>query len=447
MIELQISADDLPRLLRATLLASHRAGRARTMQCRRIWHDTPTGHLRAHGLALSEQSGLWRLERLLSEPACPALTLAEGPDQAQLHRRLTPPMLAALAPAAAFTGTVRRLPLDLGGAAARLDIIEGALRGVTRDEPACRLVLCGPAPALATLALQFGAQWPLTVPPASLAGSAIAVGLGLPPPAGPLGAPEILPGGTVGDALALIISHLTRALLHWSAAIPALTPGQDSQPVHQMRVAARRLRSALAVFRRAAGEHEAATLFRAVGSDLKALAATLGEARDWDVFLSGDGTAIGEAFATDKRVTSLLAAAARKRVTAYAALSAHLAAPAWRGLALQLALLPIARPWQPPASPHPARDEYGEVLPAEAHVNLLAAPAEAYAAHALQRSFRRVGEAGGDLAALSPDAQHDARKRAKNLRYACEFFARCFPPSPCDAFSSGWRTCRRRWVR
>ena len=434
IIALEIEPARLSRLLRATALTAHRAGRARTVPARRIWHDSPAGHLREHGLALSEQEGLWRLERLVAEPAVPALILGEGRDPALLHRRLTAPMLAALTPVAAFTGTLRSLPLDFGGQAGRLEVIEGALRGVARDEPATRLVLAGPAPALATLVNQLGATFPLAVPHASLAGCAIAVGLGMPPPHGRLGAPDIPPGASVGEALALIITHLTRVLLHWANAASTSAPGQDSEPVHQMRVAVRRLRSAFAVFRRAAGGDEGEARFRSMAAELKALAAVLGEARDWDVFLAGDGAAIGAAFAGNRPVMTLLAAATRKRAAAYAALADSLAAPAWRLLALRLALLPIARPWAPPPALHPARDEFGELLPQGDQLGLLEAPAEAYAAHALHRGFRRVRGTGEDLSALSAEAMHDARKRAKALRYACEFFAPLFPAKPVRRF-------------
>ena len=431
---MRIDAASLPRLLRSTALASHRTGRMRTAACRRIWHDTPAADLREHGLALSEQAGMWRLERLVAEPACPAIAVAEGADPAQLHRRLTRPMLAALVPVAAFTGTRRSLTLELGGQTGRLNIIEGALRGVARDEPDCRLMLAGPAPALVALVHTLGAQLPLSVAPASLAACAIAVGLGVPPSPGRLGAPDIPPGLCVGEALSFVLAHLTRVLLHWAGQIPGLAAGQDSDPVHQMRVAARRLRSALAVFRRAIGKPEGAAIFRELGDALKTLAAMLGEARDWDVFLAGDGAAIGQAFAADKRVAALLAMAVRKRAAAYARLAAHFDTPAWRQLALRLALLPIGQPWAPPAPSHPVRDEFGEVLPLDDHLRLLAAPAEAYAVHALQRGFKRVAACGEDLSTLSAEALHDARKRAKALRYACEFFAPLFPAKPVRRF-------------
>jgi CHAD domain-containing protein len=441
VLEFAIAAGDIPRLLRSTALAARRQGRVRTTALHRIWHDTAAHTLRAQGLALSVQAGTWRLERLTPEdaaewpPAAPAPILAEGPDPGALHRKLTPAFLAALVPVAAFTGSRRTLSLRIEGEAARLDILEGALRGVVHDEPACLLMLWGDGPAAAALAAQLGAQIPLGIPRASLAARAIARAAGMAPPARQRGAPEIPPGLTVSDALLLTISHLTDVILYWSALIPA--PGEaapDSEPVHQMRVAVRRLRSALAIFRRAAAGPEATALFRSLGRDLKALAATLGAARDWDVFLAGAGADIGAAFATDRRITALLAAAARKRQAAYATLAAHLASPAWRDLALRLALLPAARPWAPRPAGFPERDEFGELKPQDDHASMLAAPAAAYAAQALQRSLKRVTGAGEDFAALAPDAMHDARKQAKQLRYACEFFAPLFPAKPVRRF-------------
>jgi CHAD domain-containing protein len=391
--------------------------------------------LRDHGLALSEQAGLWRLERLTRNgaadwpPAAPAPILAEAAAPALLGRKMTPAVVAALVPIAAFTGTRRAVPLLMAGEPARLDVLEGALRGVVQDEAACRLTLSGDGPAMAALATRLAAQVPVSVPRAGLAARAIALAQGATPPPPPLGAPEIPLGATVSQALVLVIGHLTGAMLHWSALIPA-EGGISPEPVHQMRVAVRRLRSALAIFRRATAAPDSATLFRALGQDLKALAATLGAARDWDVFLADAGADIAAAFAADRRVAALLAAAARKRQAAYAALAAHMASPAWRDLALRLALLPASRPWSPPPALFPERDEFGELKPQDDHASLLAAPAASYAAQALQRSRKRVAAAGEDLTALSPDALHDARKAAKQLRYACEFFAPLFPQKP-----------------
>jgi triphosphatase len=434
VIELALASADIGRLLRSTILASHRDGRARTTPFQRIWHDTADHALRHDALALSEQAGTWRLERLTPAsaaewpPAGPAPILAEAATAAGLHRRFTPGFIASLVPVAAFTGTRRSMKLISNGRPARIDIFDGALRGVAQDQPASRIVFLGDGAAMASLASALASQIPLRVPHASLAAAAIAIAHGTCPPARQLGPPQIPRGQSVADALLLVVSHLAGVILYWASRVPAAAeaPG-NPEPVHQMRVAVRRLRSALWVFRRAAAAPDAAQLFRALGKDLKDLASILGGARDWDVFLDGVGADIAACFAGDQRITALLAAAARKRQAAYAILNAHLGSESWQKVALQLGLLPVSRPWAPLPPSHPERDEFGELRPQPHDRDMLSAPAEAYASQALHRSLKRVTAAGDDLSALTPDAQHDARKNAKQLRYACEFFAPLFP--------------------
>ena len=345
-------------------------------------------------------------------------------------------------PVAAFAGTTRRVTLLLEGEAAYLDILQGDLRGVATDHPVCRLILAGQPAACAALAGQLAAEVALAVPRAGLAAHAIARASGAACPPRQLGAPEIPQGITVSDALVLVIAHLTDVILHWAAEIPSVAGNApDPEPVHQMRVAVRRLRSGLAIFRRAMPGGQAASLLRELGEALKTLAAILGAARDWDVFLEGTGAQVADAFAGDRRIAALLAAAGRKRRAAYAALHVHLADPAWRQFGLRLALLPIARPWAspPPPGPYagsqePERDEFGEPRVPDPHAAILAAQAAVFAAQALQRSFRRTAAFGEELAGLSPETLHDARKQAKRLRYACEFFAPLFPAKPAKRF-------------
>jgi triphosphatase len=435
--------------LRSPVLAPLRRGRCKTFACRRLWHDTAGFALRDHDLALSEQGGTWRLERLHPghaadwPPAGTAPILAQGTNAALPHRRLTPAILAALVPVAAFAGTTRRMTLLLGGEAAQLDVLQGALRGMMADHPVCRLILAGPPAACATLAGQLSLQIPLAVPRVGLAAHAIAGAGGTACPPRQLGAPEIPSGITVSDALVLVIAHLTDVILHWAAEIPsAAGAAPDPEPVHQMRVAVRRLRSGLAIFRRAIPGELAASLFRELGESLKTLAAILGAARDWDVFLDGTGAQVAAAFAGDRRIAALLVAAGRKRQAAYAALHVYLGDPAWLQFAMRLALLPTARPWAPPdvagsqssSLDGPERDEFGEPRQPDPDAAILAAPAAVFAAQALQRSFRRTAAFGEELAGLSPETLHDARKQAKRLRYACEFFAPLFPPKPARRF-------------
>jgi CHAD domain-containing protein len=184
--------------------------------------------------------------------------------------------------------------------------------------------------------------------------------------------------------------------------------GETPDPVHQMRVAVRRLRSALAIFRRGVPD----SAFGMLDRDLKALAAKLGEARDWDVFLGGTGADVQLAFPDDKRIASLIAAGTRRRAAAYTALGAFVASDAFNTLSLRLALLPTVRPWDRTEDPDQAAR--------------LAAPCKDFAAAALHRLFKRLLNAGDGFAELPHSALHDVRKLAKRLRYGSEFFAPLF---------------------
>jgi len=408
-LEFDIDPADLPRLVRAPPVLARREGRLTTSTLRIVWHDSATAALAASGMSLGEQPGLWRLERLYPNgagdwpPATPAPLLAESEGLEGLSRHIPAPLV----PVAAFSGRQRTTAL---AGAARLTILDGTLRGVASDRPACRLRLAGVSRDMAALAGELAENFVLAIPRAGLAAEAMSVASGIPPAPRRSGTARVPPGASVEEALCIVVSHLADVILHWSQLAPA---GETPEPVHQMRVAVRRLRSAIPIFRRAAG-----AALDEFALPLRSLAATLGAARDWDVFLADTGAAVGHAFAGDKRIESLLAAAERKRRDAYAAIATALAAPGFHRLALKLALLPSLRPWT--TDPDAAET--------------LAAPARPYAARALDRRLGHVLAPGDSLAALSTEARHEVRKQAKRLRYTAEFFTPLFAEKPTRRF-------------
>lgn len=338
------------------------------------------------------ERGAWRLERLVTDAAGAAGSLVGAPDGA-------PPRHDGMLPVAAFRGRRRLLSLTDG---LELELLEGSLRGVADERPTCRLRLSGAPGDVATLALGLAETLPLAPPPLSLAGEALALVDGAPPAAAPHGGPAVSPGQDVGAALHLVVSHLAAVIAGWAPQAPL---GTGSEPVHQMRVAVRRLRSALDVFDRVAG----GPLFDRLQGELRGLAAALGQARDWDVFAAGTGAAVGHAFPDDHRIEALLAAAARQRRLAYASLATALQDPACRRLLVELTLLPTLGHWHDEADP--------------ARQALLAEPVRRYATHALSRRLRKMTTAGDSLDGLGPDELHAIRKQGKRLRYAAEFFA------------------------
>lgn len=281
-------------------------------------------------------------------------------------------------------------------------LLRGRLRTVLAEAPVARLTLEGPArPVLAAMQALAEAA-PLLPPRAALAeqGRALARGEALRPRR--LGPPRLDPDLDIEAALALALGHLTEVLL-WHA--PAAIAGTTPEGVHQIRVAIRRLRSLLKVFRSAC---DGAAL-REFDAGLKALATLLGPARDWDVWLGGQGAELAAALPEEPRLPPLLAAAGKAREAAYAALRPALEGAPLRRLAWQAVALIETRPWRDEPDPE-AEARRAEGLPD-------------FAARVLDRRWRRIAEAGAEIEAL-PDAEfHALRIEAKRLRYAAELFA------------------------
>ena len=403
-LQFRLVPDDHGALLRWPGVATGRAAPIRV-----VWHDTPERALAAAGLAVCAVTGpAWRLTRLRpGQAATPVAPLSEA-------RRLDalsglPPELGALAPIGALFGRRRALRWAEGADAADLQVLDGCYQGP--GTPRCTWVtLEGEGPSITALADALATGLRLMVPRAGLPEAAIAAGDGQPPTIRALGAPRVMAGDDVGTSLVAIAGHLLDVMLHWADQVAlARTP----EPVHQMRVATRRLRSALSIYRRPAPCPELAGL----AALLKLCAARLGGARDWDVFLGQTGAHLAEAYPEDRRCRSLLRAGTKRRSEAYAELRQFLESADFRRLTVALAAAVTLQPWEVPGSPALRQDVH------------------AFAAATLERRYRRVRKAARDVGTMPIPALHELRKDCKRLRYAAEFFATLFP---------GKRT--RRWL-
>jgi CHAD domain-containing protein len=233
-------------------------------------------------------------------------------------------------------------------------------------------------------------------------GAALAQNLPALPAFGSLAEPDELPGidsaETAPAALAAgLRAGLSALLLHAPTCRPQLPP----TGVHQSRVAIRRMRAKLRIFRDVLPPGEATERFAA---GLRDLAAGLGPARDWDVFLAGIGQLLSAAAPGEPRLRRLLHRARKARLAAYAALppmleGAGFRALVWQGMALAEAL-------------DATRD---------------GPPLHGFAQDALARRHRRLRKAGREIEALPPEALHELRLDAKKLRYAADLLAPLWP--------------------
>jgi triphosphatase len=206
---------------------------------------------------------------------------------------------------------------------------------------------------------------------------------------------------------------------HFEANVEGALASNDPEFIHQLRVALRRLRSALRVFKPAAQVRFAA--------ELKWLTGVLGEARDWDVLVAETLPPLLKSYGDAALAKKILAAAKRRqgifRATAKTALvsrrQAQLVIELARWLGAQDESVPVAE-----AAASAALKQAGaQELPAKlTPLNEL----PDFASCEIRRRQRRLLHGSVALAILDPGARHQVRIDAKRLRYAVDFFATLF---------------------
>ena len=407
-LELGLDPDDAARLPRLALLAPLKSGRPRNRAVRIVWHDSPDRALARQGLALAQQRPQWRLERLVPDtrswpPGAPAPVLATGRDVAALGETLPEPLV----PIAALEGRAVSRSLATEQGPVGMTLLNGTVRTVATECRISRLRLDGATDAVQSLAVALVGELRLAVPRASLAAEAFAATSGVEPAPRREGAPELPADLSVAEAFAHVVGHLSDVILYFA---PKAADGRDGpEPVHQMRVAVRRLRSAIRVFQSAVDSPEVAAADRG----LKALAAKLAPTRDWDVFVTETAATVADAFAAEQRMRRLLTAAERRQRACHDELRHFLGSAEFRRLGVELACLAGGPARQG------AADDAEQIEPA--------APLEVFAADVMGKRLKRLLQIDDDIASLEPAALHAIRLRAKRLRYAAEIFAPLYP--------------------
>jgi len=164
--------------------------------------------------------------------------------------------------------------------------------------------------------------------------------------------------------------------------------------LHQSRVALRRLRSALSIFKPMLADHR----HEAIRTELQWISGALGEVRNLDVLIDRVG---------DKRAAKPLRKA---RERAYAAARQALDSPRQR-----MSMIDLAE-WL----------ATGEWLVAPGTAELRGRPLPEFAGEVLDRYRRKVKRHGEGLTGLNDDERHEVRIQAKKLRYSAEFFTPLF---------------------
>ncbi|HVY15659.1 MAG TPA: CHAD domain-containing protein [Rhodopila sp.] len=428
--ELAVTAEAAGAVPRLKPLVACRDGRPRSQAIRAIWYDSPDRTLLGQGQTLVETRGAWRLKRLFPGaeiwlPGQPAPVVAEGQDMASLSDLPSP-----LAPLVAFEGRRGLSVHVLAGGSVTLAVARGTLRAVTAERPAARIRLSGDEAAVREAALMIAAAVPVSLPRETLAAEGIALATGWQPGPRRAGAPELPETArTVDTALAHIMGHLLDALLWHTTRLD-----QGPEAVHQMRVAVRRARSAVSLFRPAFAEGALDPL----RAPLKALNARFGATRDWDVFTGETLPAIRATLPDDERLARLAAAADRRRREHHKALDTWLGSQDFRLLTIELAWLIASDTWRKRAAPGTAEpgdnqggghgSDQGRGQGAEPGSEQPETDAELtpFAEAVLQKRWKRLTSSGKEMDDLDIPELHAVRLRAKQTRYAAEMFGALF---------------------
>jgi triphosphatase len=221
---------------------------------------------------------------------------------------------------------------------------------------------------------------------------------GLVPPGPPdLGPATLAPGMATGELAFSVLRTQFAAFLRHE---PGTRLGEDPEELHDMRVATRRMRAAMSVFREALPVRA-----RSLREELRWVAGLLGGVRDLDVHLEQLGGWVEELPEEDRPAMEPVVAVLRERhAAAREALLRGLDSRRYARLAASMTGMLVRGPLRrSPASRRPA---------------VIAAPE-------LVRRRRRAFRKRGDRldAASAPEDLHALRIRAKRLRYTVEFVA------------------------
>ncbi|EZP70776.1 Ceramide glucosyltransferase [Sphingomonas paucimobilis] len=366
-----------------------------------IYFDTPGSALRALGYSLRiRRSGGKRIQTVKADHGESGGGLfARGEwempvkdDQPVIDTRT--PLPSALGDAAgliapAFHVDVERRTwmVEEQGARAEMVLDKGVVRAGDREAPVCEIELElkeGEASALFALARRIEAAAPvrLGIEAKSERGYRL---LGAAPASFKAEPVTLKPGSSPQEAFRTIARACLR---HYRLNENLLLDHYDPQALHQARVAVRRLRSALTLFKPILPDQNAVRF----QDELRWLARELGEARDLDVLI--DSIAPGP---LHDRIE-----AARQQ--AHADILKMLESRRVRSLMI----------------------DFAEWLTLNAAPSGGGESAKAFAAERLRHFYRWVVKHGRDMAELDDEHRHAVRKKAKKLRYASEFFASLF---------------------
>ena len=282
-------------------------------------------------------------------------------------------------------------------------IDRGVIRSGRRRQQVCEIELelkSGPVSALFDLAQQLAQSVPLSLEHRSKAERGYDLfrgGAALPVKAAPVMLTREM---TVAQAFHEIV---TVALAQVHANEQGVVHSRDPEYLHQMRVGIRRLRSAFSLFRDVLGDAA-----ESQAAMLREIAAVLGPARDWDVFVTETLPMVRPALTTHVAAEAFEAICLQRRQIAR-----NNARKSIKSIIYNKNMIALSR-WLATFD-----DDDGNTAWRQ--------PAHDCVAQILAVRHARVLKRGRRLAQRTSAELHRLRIAVKQLRYATEFFATLFP--------------------
>jgi len=393
----------------AAVLAAAPAGDDETRELISVYFDTPELTLQKAGASLRvrEDKGkrIQTLKRgqglVREEHESPIEGLAPDPALEPLPSLL--PQGATLRPAFNVRVSRRQRTFRYRDAEIELALDQGEVTGGDRQSPICEVELelkSGPPSALFALARELSAAAPLYLAFDSKAARGQALAAGGEPASLRSPGVELAKDATAAAAFQAIVRA---ALAQIAANAAALRAQPTPEAVHQLRVGARRLRSALITFKPILKGDEA---LETVKADLKWLGRACDTARGLDVFAAETLAPAEAAEPPPRGLPALRKALDAARRTAWAQAGEAAGSARFRALMIDATAWVETGGWQ--ESPGAAD------------------PVRRFARHALKRHLKKLETRGRDLRGGDDLARHHLRIEAKKLRYAAEGFVGLF---------------------
>jgi triphosphatase len=417
-LTLRVAPDAVSRLLRDPLLRELKQGPRRTSWHVSTYFDTDDFRLQRERAALRvRQIGARRIQTLKLAPQAEDGVLARREwerevdgdvpdlrdiDDRHIRKILDGDVKDRLAPI--FVAEIKRstMPLQLDGSAIEFALDVGEIKTDRGSVPVCEAELelkSGRVESVYKLAQELNKRVPLTIEPLSKSDRGYALLTNRKPAAQRAENVRLAKDLRSGTAFQIVARN---CFLHLRANEASVRAAAGADSVHQLRVAVRRLRSALIAF----GDLMPADERRRVSKSVRWIAQQCGRARELDVFKADVLEPLTVRLPDEDALRQLARLVDAASGEAYAAIAATLDSTQYTETLLALEVWVEGERWKEGAAVDiPVRD---------------------FARVVLKRLHRKVVKGIDKVEDLDEAALHRLRIGAKKLRYASEFFRSMF---------------------